>query len=228
MHSKIGRDAASTSSRKTLSFKALAKRFESKAFRDAYVSRQLRVFLATQMRALRGAKSQSAFGKEIGKPQSVISRLESEGYGNVTVRTLIEIAAKLNIALVVRFVSVPAFLRSTSDYSAAAIAPEEYSSDAMDRMIDQEERTTAHSAWDYAFMHPERLHAAVPGAYGAASTWISKASQRSSQKSAFHTLWASPDDHTAAQADMFSAQAVPGIGSNGAQPSGAIDETRIY
>lgn len=231
MHSKIGQDAGSTSSRKILSFKAIAKRFDSKAFRDAYVSRQLRIFLATQMRALRGAKSQSAFGKELGKPQSVISRLESEGYGNVTVRTLIEIAAKLNLALIVRFVSIPTFLRSTSDYARAAVAPEPYSSDAMARMIHQEERKAADSAWDHITKGPQRIHATTPGAYGAFGAeygWANQATRPPSFEMLLNISREYPAASPAMQSHVTSAKAAFGrLTDTAQQRTGPGDETHI-
>jgi transcriptional regulator with XRE-family HTH domain len=98
------------------------------------MSRQLRAFLAAQIRSLRGDASQADFGKRIGKPQSVVSRLEDEGYGNVTVRTLIAIAQKLNVALIVRFVDYPTFLRFSDDYSQSAIIPQSYDQEAVDKL----------------------------------------------------------------------------------------------
>ena len=60
---------------------------------------------------MRGDRSQRAFGELIGKPQSVVSRLENEEYGKLTLQTLLDIAEKLDIALEVRFVDYPAFNR---------------------------------------------------------------------------------------------------------------------
>src|SRR5262249_12449351 len=88
--------------------------------------RQLKVFLAAQIRALRGDRTQSQFGKLIGKPQSVVARLERESYGKVNLQTLIDIAQKLGIALVIRFVNFSTFLEWTKDYSQEALAPQSY------------------------------------------------------------------------------------------------------
>jgi transcriptional regulator with XRE-family HTH domain len=104
----------------------LAEQFKKEKFRKSYFARQLKVFLAAQIRALRGEKTQAEFGELIGKPQSVVARLERESYGKVNLQTLIDIASRLDIALIIRFVSFPAFLEWTKDYSSSAIAPQSY------------------------------------------------------------------------------------------------------
>jgi hypothetical protein len=86
----------------------------------------LKVFLAAQIRALRGDRTQTEFGELIGKPQSVVARLERESYGKVNLQTLIDIAQKLDIALIVRFVNFSTFLEWTKDYSQEALAPQPY------------------------------------------------------------------------------------------------------
>jgi len=95
-------------------------------FRAAYMAHHLRAFLADQIRGLRGDMTQKAFGELIGKPQSVVSRLENEDYGKVTLQTLIDIATKLDIAFLGRFVDFPTFLRATGDFSESAVAPQPY------------------------------------------------------------------------------------------------------
>jgi hypothetical protein len=106
----------------------LAQQFKSEKFRKSYFARQLKVFLAAQIRALRGDRTQTEFGELIGKPQSVVARLERESYGKVNLQTLIDIATKLDIALIVRFVNFSTFLEWTKDYSQEALAPEAYRS----------------------------------------------------------------------------------------------------
>jgi hypothetical protein len=94
----------------------LAGQFQKEKFRKRYFARQLKIFLAAQIRALRGDRTQTQFGELIGKPQSVVARLERESYGKVNLQTLIDIATKLDIALVVRFVSFPTFLEMTKGH----------------------------------------------------------------------------------------------------------------
>jgi transcriptional regulator with XRE-family HTH domain len=108
----------------------LAEQFKKEKFRKSYFARQLKVFLAAQIRALRGEKTQAEFGELIGKPQSVVARLEKESYGKVNLQTLIDIASRLDIALIIRFVNFPTFLEWTKDYSPSALAPQSYANAA--------------------------------------------------------------------------------------------------
>src|SRR2546429_9880473 len=91
--------------------RSLIKKFRDRAYRDSYVASHTRRFLARQMRKFRGEKSQSEFGELIDKRQTVVSRLEDPKYGKWTLQTLFDIAAKLNVAVIVRFVDIPTFLR---------------------------------------------------------------------------------------------------------------------
>ncbi len=115
----------------------LAPKLASKEYRDAYVSGQLRIWLADQIRALRGEMSQAEFGELIGKPQTVVSRLEDPDYGKLTLQTLLEVAAKLDIALIVRFVDHATFLEVTNDFSENALRPLPYTqiAPAIDNLV---------------------------------------------------------------------------------------------
>jgi hypothetical protein len=110
------------------------------AFRTSYLTHHLRAFLADQIRALRGERSQREFGRALHKPQSVISRLEDEEYGKLTLQTLVDIATKLDIALLVRFVDYPTFLRETNDLSDEKVAPASYNREAINQMLLVEKR----------------------------------------------------------------------------------------
>ena len=87
------------------------------------MAHRLKASLADQIRDLRGNRSQKEFGALIGKPQSVVSRLEKEDYGKVTLQTLIDIATRLDIGLVVQFVDFSTFLRTADDRPAAPSEP---------------------------------------------------------------------------------------------------------
>ena len=92
------------------------------------------MFLAQQIRALRGDMSQEEFGKLFGTPQSVVSQLRRPiAYGKFTLQTLLEVAAALNRAVLARIVDFPTFLRFTEDMSEQAICPAEYDSEVLDR-----------------------------------------------------------------------------------------------
>jgi hypothetical protein len=112
----------------------LAPKLADKSYRDGYVSTQLRIWLADQVRALRGDMTQAEFGKLIGKPQTVVSRLEDPDYGRLTIETLLEVASKLDIALLVRFVDYSTFLLATNDLSDNALRPMPYSQAAIDAL----------------------------------------------------------------------------------------------
>jgi hypothetical protein len=113
-------------------FVQLAPKLADKAYRDGYVATHLRTWLADQVRALRGSMSQKEFGKLIGKHRTVVSRLENPDNGKLTIETLLNVASKLDIALVVRFVDYPTFLAATNDFSEAALHPAHYDQLAID------------------------------------------------------------------------------------------------
>jgi transcriptional regulator with XRE-family HTH domain len=121
----------------------LAKSLGKPGFRHAYMARQLKLFLAQQIRALRGDLSQSEFGMRVRKPQSVISRLEKQADKQISIQTLIDIAASLDIAVLIRFVDFPTFLRVTEDFSDAAIAPPSYGQAAINQLVAEQSSVRA-------------------------------------------------------------------------------------
>ena len=104
--------------------KRILSKLLSKKYRDAYVAESVRTGIAYQIRAMRDQRdhmSQTALGAILGKPQSVVSRLEDPDYGKHTVQTLLEVAAAFDVALLVRFVTHENMLRITSDASPEAL-----------------------------------------------------------------------------------------------------------
>jgi hypothetical protein len=118
-------------------FARLAPKLADKSYRDSYVSTQMRTWLADQVRALRGDLTQTEFGKLIGKPQTVVSRLEDPDYGKLTLETLLDVASKLDIALLVRFVDHVTFLVATNNFSESALRPAAYSQQAINALAHQ-------------------------------------------------------------------------------------------
>jgi hypothetical protein len=103
-----------------------------KSYRDSYVASYTRQFLARQMREFRGDQSQSEFGAKIAKQQTVVSRLEDPNYGKWRLQTLFDVASKLDVAVLVRFVDFSTFLRTTNDRSPSTILPEPYDQQKVD------------------------------------------------------------------------------------------------
>lgn len=105
---------------------SLAKKLRSKKYRDSYLSSHIRMFLANQLASLRGEMSQEEFGQLLGKPQPIVSRLQNPDYGKYSLQTLLDIASKLDVALIVRFVDYPTFLQITNDFSDEALRPDKF------------------------------------------------------------------------------------------------------
>ena len=84
------------------------------------------------MRKFRGSMSQTEFADFLGKKQTVVSRLENPNYTGWTLSTLFEVASKLNIGVIVRFVDFPSFLKFTDDFSESAVHPASYEQGAVD------------------------------------------------------------------------------------------------
>jgi hypothetical protein len=116
----------------------LVEKFRNRRYRHSYVASHTRRFLARQMRKLRGDKSQSEFGDVIDKQQTVVSRLEDASYGKWTLQTLFDVAEKLDLAVIARFVDHATFLRFTEDMSDDASAPKPYSQEMMDKIVESE------------------------------------------------------------------------------------------
>ena len=113
---------------------SLAKKLRNKRYRDGYLSSHTRMFLANQLVSLQGEMSQKEFGELLGKAQPIISRLQNPDYGKYTLQTLLDIASKLNIALIVRFVDFPTFINFTSDFSDEALRPTQFDSRQLDAL----------------------------------------------------------------------------------------------
>ena len=67
------------------------------------MTEQSRRHLARQIKSLRGRLSQEEFAKTLGMPRTTLSRLENARRACISLRTLLRIAAKLDIGLVVYF-----------------------------------------------------------------------------------------------------------------------------
>lgn len=101
------------------------KKLRDKFYRDAYVRARIKIGIPYQIRALREQDgrnwSQAELGRRARKPSNVISRLENPEYGQLTIRTLLELASAFDVALLVKFVSYSRFLREFEDVSPQAM-----------------------------------------------------------------------------------------------------------
>jgi hypothetical protein len=129
-----GRDRAA--SHRMLS---LAERFRDKQYRDAYVASHTRGVLARQMRNFRGEVSQAEFAAKIGKQKTVVARLENPASGGWSLRTMLEVARKQGVAVFVRFVDFPTFLKYSADLSQRAVRPMPYEQQVIDEISRIEE-----------------------------------------------------------------------------------------
>jgi hypothetical protein len=127
----------------------LIEKFREKAYRDSYVAGHTRRFLARQMRKFRGEKSQANFGALLDKRQTVVSRLEDPNYGKWTLQTLFDVAAKLNVAVLVRFVDFPTFLRLSEDMSEDASQPQPYDEAKAAALLEQPAKTLKIKSADF-------------------------------------------------------------------------------
>lgn len=104
----------------------LLKQLEDKEFRNGYLESHVKMFIAHQIRSMRGNQTQKEFAKKLGMTQSVVSRIENPEYGQVSIQTLLDIAKKLDIALLVRFASYRDFLEITSDFTENSQKPKPF------------------------------------------------------------------------------------------------------
>lgn len=65
--------------------------------------------------------SQITAGEILGKPQNVISRLESPAYGKLSIQTLLEVAKGFDVGLLIKFVPYSRLLREYEDVSIDAL-----------------------------------------------------------------------------------------------------------
>jgi transcriptional regulator with XRE-family HTH domain len=124
----IGVDAVFATSRIA---KTLLQKLRKKHYRDAYVAKYVRQGIARQIRALRDQRvwNQGKLSQLLGKPQSVVSRLEDPTYGKVTIQTLLELASVFDVALQVRFISYSSFLQQTRDLTISSMKVASFNKD---------------------------------------------------------------------------------------------------
>ena len=144
---------------------SLAEKFHDKRYRDGYVAAHTRGVLARQMRNFRGELSQQEFAAQIGKQKTVIARLENSAYGGWSLRTMLEIARKRDVAAFVRFVDFPTFLKYSGDLSPDALLPTPYDQNVIDEPAHQDQQQSEEMALKALFSPPPKI--TRPGALDA-------------------------------------------------------------
>lgn len=122
----------------TLTEKLLNK-LRRRSYRAAYVDENVRTGIAHQIRALREQRgwSQKKLAEVLGKPQSVVSRIEDPDYGKLSIQTLLEIAEALDIALLIRYVAFPDFITQMRNVTPEALGADSFSEDQFATLPDQ-------------------------------------------------------------------------------------------
>jgi transcriptional regulator with XRE-family HTH domain len=92
---------------------------QNKRYRDAFVEAHIKATIPAQIRALRRKRgwSQKKLGVMAGGiAQEVISRLESPGYGKLTLATALRLASGFDVALEMRFVPFSDLVDRTTNF----------------------------------------------------------------------------------------------------------------
>lgn len=113
----------------------LIEKMRDKRYRDGYVAAHTREVLAKQMREFRGKIPQTEYAEKLGKRQTMVSRLENPSYIGWTLTTMFEIARKQDVAVFVRFVDFPTFLKLSEDMSEGALHPCSYADNQFDALL---------------------------------------------------------------------------------------------
>ncbi len=103
----------------TTNFRNLWIKLRRKSFREAFVASEVKRGIPFQLRALMRKRgwSQDRLATEAGLTQGAVSRALDLSYGNLTLNTIIRLAAGLDVAFVGRFVPFTEILNDHDDAS---------------------------------------------------------------------------------------------------------------
>ncbi len=126
-----------------MKFSDLWKRLREKSYRESLVESYLKRSLSFQVRTMLKVRgwSQATLAEKSGLTQGVVSRVADPTYGNMTLNTLIRVAAGFDVAFVGKFVPFSELAQSYSDLSEEVGRVEAF---------DQEDAKTATVSLDHA------------------------------------------------------------------------------
>ena len=113
-------------------------------YRQEFLRSALTSWVVTQLRALRRQRkwTQADLAERAGIPQSGVARAESEDYGSWSTNTLVSLANAFDVALEIRFVPWPEYMRRLADTSPEKMEVSGFSEDQFDVQV-----TTYHREW---------------------------------------------------------------------------------
>jgi len=126
---------STTSTTKKKSYKELLfLQLKNKKSRKAYMESHIRNGISFQIRTMRNNKkrklSQEALGRLAGMKQEAICRLENPNYEGYTLKTLKDIAAAFDVALIVRFASFSELVKWDLNLSSDTLNIPSYDDDS--------------------------------------------------------------------------------------------------
>ncbi len=124
----------------------LLENLKDKEYRKAFVESHINNGVAFQIRTMRGDLTQEDLGKLAGMKQTQICRLENPNYGSFTLKTLKEIAAAFDVALIVRFVPFSELVKWDLNLSAQTLLVESFDKDPYFQEK-TEDKLIVHNGW---------------------------------------------------------------------------------